>query len=133
MSPLYFGLAVFCLFEARVTEFDTQLFSLPYTAHCTQDPVSNSGTLDSNWQNTSSPKYKDDISMLISQYLISVPQHVLPATEPLEQRTAGTLAKLWRCVDLSSSAHYLSNTPGNQMAVTDTVAAVSKPRNLRRN
>jgi hypothetical protein len=32
---------------------------------------SNSGTLSSNRQNTSRPKYNDDISLLISQYLIS--------------------------------------------------------------
>ncbi len=37
-----------------------------YTEHW-----SDSGTLASNLQNTSSPKYNDDISLLISQYLIS--------------------------------------------------------------
>jgi hypothetical protein len=34
--------------------------------------VSNSGTLASNRQNTASPNYNGDISLLISQYLISV-------------------------------------------------------------
>ncbi len=52
-----------------------------YSAHCTvhscwggggRGCVSNSGTLASNGQNTTRPKYNDDISLLISQYLISV-------------------------------------------------------------
>ncbi len=30
MSPLYFGLAVFCLFEARILEFNTNTL---YTEH----------------------------------------------------------------------------------------------------
>ncbi len=33
--------------------------------------ISNSGTLASNRQNAASPKYNDDISLLISQYLIT--------------------------------------------------------------
>jgi hypothetical protein len=33
--------------------------------------MSNSGTLASNKQNTTSPKHNDDVSPLISQYLIS--------------------------------------------------------------
>jgi hypothetical protein len=45
MSSLYFGLPVFCLLEGRVLEFDTQ------------PPL--------RFQNTSSPKYNDDISLLI--------------------------------------------------------------------
>jgi hypothetical protein len=35
MSSLYFGLAIFCLFEARVSEFDTQPPPPPCTVHCT--------------------------------------------------------------------------------------------------
>jgi hypothetical protein len=69
MSSLYFGLALFCLFEARVPEFNRQ--PLPpnscglYSVHSTLYTVSNSGTLASDWLNTSSPKYNDDISLLI--------------------------------------------------------------------
>jgi hypothetical protein len=72
MSLFSFGLAVFCLFEARVPEFDRQpllplavecavQFSL-YTLHCINFWDS---TVASNWQNTLSPKYNDDISLLI--------------------------------------------------------------------
>ncbi len=73
MSSLYFGLAVFRLFEARVPEFDTQ--PLPpvqctYTTD-TLNTASNSGTLASNWQHKSSPKYKDDCSLIL-EYLIYV-------------------------------------------------------------
>ncbi len=39
--------------------------------HATLNTVSKSGALASSWQNTSSPKYNDDISLLILQYLIS--------------------------------------------------------------
>jgi hypothetical protein len=61
MSSLHFGLAVFSLLEARVPEFDKQ--PLPRAA---VDSILciNSGTLASNWQNTSSPNYNDDISLL---------------------------------------------------------------------
>jgi hypothetical protein len=80
MSLLPFGLAVFCLSEARVPEFDRQpllplaaefavQFSL-YTRHCINFWDS---TLASNWQNTSSPKYNDGISLLIPEYHISNP------------------------------------------------------------
>jgi hypothetical protein len=72
MSSLYFGLALFCLFEARVPEFDTQ--PLPPNS-CGLTPVSNSKTLASKWQKTSSPKYNDDISLQILQYLISAGNH----------------------------------------------------------
>jgi hypothetical protein len=69
MSSLYFGLAVFCLFEARVPEVDTQSVLLNscglYSGHCTLNILSNSGTLASNWQNTPSPKYTEEISLLI--------------------------------------------------------------------
>jgi hypothetical protein len=50
MSSFYFGLAVFCLFEARVLEFDTQPLSPSssglHRTHCTLSP----GSLASNWQ-----------------------------------------------------------------------------------
>jgi hypothetical protein len=73
---VYFGLDVFCQFEARVLEFDA-VFSIEctYTVYTYSPELSrgrgcilNSGTLASNRQNTASPKY--DIS-LISQFLIS--------------------------------------------------------------
>jgi hypothetical protein len=34
MSPWYFGLAVFCLFEARVTKFDSATPPSMYSIHC---------------------------------------------------------------------------------------------------
>jgi hypothetical protein len=52
MSSLFFGLAVFCLFEASVPEFDTQ--PLPpkscglYSVHCILNTASNSGSPASN-------------------------------------------------------------------------------------
>jgi hypothetical protein len=66
ISSLSDGLAVICLFEARFLEFDKQ--PLPpnscglYSVHCSLSTVSNSGTLASNWQNTSGLKYNEDIS-----------------------------------------------------------------------
>ncbi len=66
-SALYFGLAVFCLFETRVQNVTPIL----YNVHCTQNTASNSGTRASNRQNTASPKHNDNISLLISKYLIS--------------------------------------------------------------
>jgi hypothetical protein len=69
MSLLYFGLAVFCLFEARVPEFDRQ--PLPptscglYSVHSMLNIASYYGTQASIWQNTPSPIYNDDISLLI--------------------------------------------------------------------
>jgi hypothetical protein len=67
--PLYFTLAVFCLFEARVPELDTQPLPPPpqlwmYSVHCILNSATYSGNLSSNWQNTSSPKYNVDISLL---------------------------------------------------------------------
>ncbi len=69
MSSLYLGLDVFSQFE----ELDAVL-----SLQCTDTVcvggggwVSNSGTLVSNRQNRESPKYNDDISLLISQYFIS--------------------------------------------------------------
>jgi hypothetical protein len=76
MSSLYFGLDVhvFCQFKARVLAFD----NVQYIVYIVQSAAvagmsceSNSETLASNKQNTASPQYNDDISLLISQYLIS--------------------------------------------------------------
>jgi hypothetical protein len=64
MSSLYFGLAVFCLLEARAPEFDPQPLPPPaqlWTVHWTLRQIL--GLL--NWQSTSSPKYNNDISLLI--------------------------------------------------------------------
>jgi hypothetical protein len=47
MLPLYFGLDVFCLFEARVPEVDTQLH-LRQLLKCTLRQIL--GTLALNWQ-----------------------------------------------------------------------------------
>jgi hypothetical protein len=49
MSLLYFGLDVFCLFEAGVSDFDTQSHPRTnvevYTVHCTLYTSSNTGAL----------------------------------------------------------------------------------------
>ncbi len=70
MSSLYFGLAVFCQCEARVPEFDMEpLPPPPHCVHRTLKTVSNSRTLQYLQVGilcTSSPKYNDDISLLIS-------------------------------------------------------------------
>ncbi len=66
MSSLYFGLAVFCLFEARAPEFDMQSLPSPLNSVHT-----NSVTITSNWWKTPSPKYNDDIYLLTYKYLIS--------------------------------------------------------------
>jgi hypothetical protein len=68
---IVFGLHEFCQFEARVPVFDVVC-----SVQCTQyrrggGCVSNSGTLAPNRQNKASTKYNDDISWLISKYLIS--------------------------------------------------------------
>jgi hypothetical protein len=39
--------------------------------HCTLNTASNSRTPASNWQNTSSPKYNNNTSLLIYEYLVS--------------------------------------------------------------
>jgi hypothetical protein len=72
MSSLYFGLDKFCQFEAEVPKFDA-VFSIQCTLYKGEGRgcASNSGILASNRQNIYKPKYKDDISLLISQYLIS--------------------------------------------------------------
>jgi hypothetical protein len=74
MSLLYFGLAVFCPFEARDPEFDKQPLPPPiYCLNRTLNTASNFGTLASNWQNTSNTKYNRDISLLIQEYFVSHP------------------------------------------------------------
>jgi hypothetical protein len=71
MASVYFGLDVFCQFEARDQEFDA-VSSVRCTVHWTLSQllggrgyVPYSGTLASKRQNISSPKYNDDISLLI--------------------------------------------------------------------
>jgi hypothetical protein len=58
---LNFELAVFCLFEARDPEFDIQPLLPPHPVQYElyTNTVSNSGTLASNWQNTSEPEVTD--------------------------------------------------------------------------
>jgi hypothetical protein len=79
MSSLYFGLSVSCQFDTKVPEFD-EVFSVHCTVYTARGGgggcVAKSGPLVSNKQKTASPKYNDDIdiSLLISQYLISVPE-----------------------------------------------------------
>jgi hypothetical protein len=80
MFSLYFGLDVFCQFEARVTEFDAVFSVSAYTVRCILysqqlqygggGAVSNSGTPASKRPNTASPNYNDNISLLIWQHLI---------------------------------------------------------------
>ncbi len=70
MSSLYFGLDVQYTANSKL-EFDP-VFNVQCTLYSPQlaggqGYVSNSGTLASNTQNTASPKYNNDISLLISQ------------------------------------------------------------------
>jgi hypothetical protein len=76
MSSLYFGLDVFSQSEASVPEFET-VCSVECTLYSPQllggrGCLLNSGTLASNRQNRASPKYNDDIALLISQYFMFV-------------------------------------------------------------
>ncbi len=112
MSSLYFGLAVFCLFESRLLDIpplppnSCKLDSI----HCTLDTASNSGTLALSSENTSSPKYNDDISMLILQYLISGVYCTLPGLQfgQAENDDSAFCSKLclvygWQARDVGSS------------------------------
>ncbi len=66
MSSLHFGLDVFCLFDVGAPGLDAQPLPQKYWGSCgSVHTASKSGTVDSNGQNTSSPKYNDDISLLI--------------------------------------------------------------------
>ncbi len=72
---LYFGLDIFCYFEAKVPEF-AAVCSVQCTLYIPQLLggrlcVTNSWTPASYRQNTASPKYNEDISLLISQYFLS--------------------------------------------------------------
>jgi hypothetical protein len=66
---LYFWLDVFCPFEARVPDvgavFSVQCTVYTFTAVGRRGCLSNSRTLALNRQNIASPKYNDDISLLI--------------------------------------------------------------------
>jgi hypothetical protein len=79
MSSLYFELDVFCQFEARVLEFD-EVFSVQCTYIVQSTAVAELGVLVQFWtlalntQITASPKYNNDIYLLISQYFISTEQ-----------------------------------------------------------
>ncbi len=82
MSSLYFGLDVFGQFKARPQNFYA-VFSVESTLYSPQMSgkrgcVSSSRTLASNRQSASSPKYNDDISSPISEYLISGIDDVYP-------------------------------------------------------
>jgi hypothetical protein len=70
MSSLYFGLDVFYQFEARVPEFD---YCSVFSVHCTGGGVACQilGLWPQIGRITASPKYNEDISLLISQCLIS--------------------------------------------------------------
>ncbi len=71
MLSLYFGLYVFCQFKVTVESQNLTLCSV----YSVQYTVRGGGGLcvkleDSNRKKTASPKYNDDISLLIPQYLI---------------------------------------------------------------
>jgi hypothetical protein len=69
MSPLYFGLDVICLFEARVPEFEPT--PPPDSCESVQCTVYKHWTLRQIWDTSFElaeyicPKYNDDISLLI--------------------------------------------------------------------
>ncbi len=72
MSSLYFGLDVCCQFEARVPESDQ---CSVYSVHKLYWRVEGLRIKFPNRQNTVSPKYNDDISLLIVLYLVSDYSH----------------------------------------------------------
>jgi hypothetical protein len=65
MSSSYFGLDEDWLFAAGDTQPLPSIAVFSLHVHCALNTAPNSGTLDSNCQNSSSPKYNDDISLLI--------------------------------------------------------------------
>ncbi len=67
MASLYSGLDVFCQSEARFPEFDAV-----YTPVKRRSCVSTSRTLAANRQITASPKYNDDVSLVIYKYLVII-------------------------------------------------------------
>jgi hypothetical protein len=71
MSSLYFGLDVFCLFE-----MDTEPLPQKYGSTVEEYTTAIPGALASNRQNTSSPKYNDDFSLLI--YCINISSLAVP-------------------------------------------------------
>ncbi len=66
MSSLYLGLDVFYQLKARVPEVDQ---CSVYSVHCMG--VGGGVACQILRQNTASPRYNDDIALLILQYLIS--------------------------------------------------------------
>jgi hypothetical protein len=64
----YFGLAVFYQFEGIVPDLSQCTLPTAAGGGGGGGGVSNSGTLASSRQNSASPKYNDDISLLILQY-----------------------------------------------------------------
>ncbi len=78
MSSLYFGLDIFCQFEAGVPEFVTVFsVSVQYTVQGVGEGLC-VAFLDSRLKlaDTASAQYNDDISLLISQFLICEPNYV---------------------------------------------------------
>ncbi len=66
---MYFGKDVLCQFDAEVLEFDA-VFSVQCSMYRGREWL-RVQFWDSNRQNTASPKYNDDISLLILQHIIS--------------------------------------------------------------
>ncbi len=71
MSLLYFGLDVIRQFEAGVPEFDAV-----FSVHCTRGGGGGVYPQILGLSKTASPKYNYDISLRISQYVISAINYV---------------------------------------------------------
>jgi hypothetical protein len=69
MSSLYFGPPVFWLFEAGVVQTGYGTSRAEILGQLWKCTVT--GTIALNGQNISSPKYNDDVSLLIFHYIIS--------------------------------------------------------------
>ncbi len=70
MSSLYFGLVVVGLFEATALQIKHLSTSNTGTAVEMYTTSNSGGALASSLQTTFSPKYNEDISSLIQQYII---------------------------------------------------------------
>jgi hypothetical protein len=86
MSLLYFGRAVFCLFGAiesqNLTQCSVSSVQCTYVQCMYVHSCWGEGLRVKFWDSSpklaeyTSPKYNDDISLLISQYLISAPRNL---------------------------------------------------------
>ncbi len=133
------GWLLFCLFEARSQNLTSNPSPPPcrvYTVHCTLNTASNSGTLASNWQNTSSPKYVQrrrlfaDLRIThlwtrvnIGIHDISLTRHFTPAPE----KRVGLLTILTHHFSLLAHDISLAPAPENTVCILAILTHRSTP------